>query len=408
MDYDNEFISSLLQLTEKEEILNTFRLVPNKYIHGTEQKAYDFIKKYYVKSKGKLPTVKAVKQEFPILSFSEKVDDIHFYVDKLAVRVKYNLLADSFPKMANALSSRNTDIEQVEEMLYSLVRKMGELNLQEATTVKTGLGERKRKYLEAKRNKGKIGYQLGVGRIDKHLGGIKDEMFVIMGKVGVGKTYLALMFVVNIWLEHKIPIVIITNELSTDVVKSRIDAIIGHFSYSKYRKGQLSKKEELTLKNLGKIYDELTDIHVISGAGKSVSEIEYEILAINPALFVVDGLYLTDMGYNDQYKNTMEASRAYQRLIKRHRIPGILTTQMMDGDVTKYARAIQEDADIVLRMEQPDALKLQKVMELGFTKVREEDDKLLAYLHWDFETMDFSEDPDAKNRDEVFEKEFLI
>ena len=284
-----------------------------------------------------------------------------------------------------------------------MAQKTADINIVRSSTVKGGLGERRRRYNEAKYNKGKIGFQLGVKRIDNHLGGLRDEMLIIMGVVGVGKTYLALMFTVNIWLEHKVPVVIITNELSDDAIKGRIDSIVGGFSYSKYRKGKLDESDELTLESLNEIYSDLPELHVISGAGKSVAEIEYEMLAIKPAMFMVDGLYLTDMGYNDQFKNTMEASRAYQRLIKKHKLPAILTTQMMEGNQTKYARAIQEDADIVLKLFRSQAMIEEDKMELGFTKIREEDPNISAWLNWDFVNSNFSE-TDWESRDEMYEE----
>ncbi len=405
MDMDNEFLCSLLETSNRDEILDTFRTIPADYIQGLERKAYNFIKKYFIQSKGKLPTLKAVSEKFPTITFNnQKIDAIHYYREELMSRVKYDLFTDSVANLQNLLLDKN--IEKAESILFDLVQETGSLNLNTASTVRTGLSQRKEAYINAKRNKGKIGFQLGVSKIDDHLGGLRDEMFVIMGKVGVGKTYLGLMFTIHIWTQHKVPVVIVTNELSTDAIKGRIDSLVAGFPYKRYRLGQLTTEEEVSLLNLKEVYKDLPELHVISGAGKTVSEIEYEILSLDPAMFFVDGLYLTDMGYNDQTKNTMEASRAYQRLIKRHKIPGLLTTQMMAGDVTKYARAIQEDADIVLKLLQPDSMRDIKVMELGFTKIREADVKLEAWLNWDFEKSDFSE-TDASNRNEAHEKEYL-
>lgn len=401
MDIDNLFVNALLR-AGSEEVRDILRRVPPEMVQGMERTTYKFLRSFFKNSKGSLPSKQAVRAKFPDFVLQRPKDTLHFYIDELRERSRYEALTDALTEAQNHLFQK--DVASAEESIHSLRAKLGTLDIIEADTIRTGFRTRVEAYKIAKKNKGVIGFQTRIPSIDKRIAGLQDEVFVIMGKQGVGKTYTALLLACNLWPQIGAPLVIVSNELSKRKVATRIDSIMGKFSASRYRRGQLTKVEERRLVELPKLYKNLPELHIIPGRGKSVDEIEDEMIAIEPALFVVDGVYLTDMGFNDRYKNTMEASAAYQGITKKMNIPGIFTTQMI-GDETKYARAVQEDADIVLKMFQSDAMHIDKLMGFQFMKIREEDAELKFHMRWDFDTWTF-EEVDIDVPDEGAEHEF--
>lgn len=402
MNLDLNFVNAVLDIRDKDLLLSAFKKVPPNYIKSPiERKVYKFIRKYYSDTKGKLPSIKAVKLKFNSFERVKVEDHITFYVQELNNRIKYYAITDGVTSISNVLLE-SKDIEKAEGLYYEIGRKLGEYNLTETATILSTLDDREARYESIKNDKGLLGYQTGLKVIDDKIGGIVSEMVVILGAVGVGKTFFLLKLLANIWHQLEAPIVCVSNELPDDIIYGRLDAFMGNFPYGDYKRGALSEENEKKLKGLKNLYKNYHDLHVVNGAGKSVDEIEYEILSLEPSLIIVDGLYLTDMGKNDQFKDTVAASRAYQRMLKKYNIPGFFTSQITNDDQAKYARAISEDADIVLKLSQPPALMALKKMKVEALKVREAENKIETFLNWDFDKWDFSE-TDLGEREEAYE-----
>lgn len=390
MNLDKSFISLLIQENNKEFFKKAIKLVPPSLLADKEKQIYQFILNYYKETKGSLPSKVVIQNEFKDYKLYKNVTDkIEYFANKLKERKEYNLLTTAISSIGNTLISK--DLNKAKELYREYAYKLGETDIETITTIKSTLINRQKEYLDAKRNKGKIGYYVGIPTLDKHLGGISKEFIILIGRQGVGKTFLSLMMICSIWKEVNNPILIVSNEMPINEIYKRIDAIISGINYSRYRKGLLFEEEEVKLKNLKKIYGSLPDLYVINGAGKSAYEIEYDIVAINPSIVLIDGIYLTDMGKNDFVADTIAASRAYQRMNKKYSIPIIATSQMSNDKGTKYARALQEDADIVLSMFQNQHLKDANMMRLFFYKLRNDNSDVEMFIKWDFDKWDFGE-----------------
>ena len=391
MNIDALFISSILKEKSAEKFRLAVKKISNDKLIGIEKTVYQFIKDYYRQSDGKIPSVKAVRTKFPEVELIQPNDSIEFYMDELLNREKYDKLTTANTAIQNKLF--NKDINGAIEELKKLNSAIGKIAVEDSTTVRSNFGERIKSYLNAKRNDGKIGWQTGFEAIDTHIGGLSDEYMVIMGSRGVGKSFLSLMIGKNIWVQMTAPVFLVTNEIPAKKMGMRLDTITSEVSYSKYRKGLLDSKDEKKIKKLSEMYKILPEFYMTNGAGKSVDDIEFEIMSVDPkpGLLLVDGLYLTDMGFKGEYENTAAASRAYQRLKQKLGIPLIVTTQMTADYQTKYARAIEEDADIVFYLKQRPEYRDLKRMELIFPKIRDEDSYLKLQLNWNFEKWDFSQ-----------------
>lgn len=395
MNLDKSFISLIIQENNPEFFKKAIKLVPPSLLSDKEKQIYEFILNYYRETKGSLPSKTVILNEFKEYKLYKNITDkIEYFANKLKERKEYNLLTTAISTIGNSLISK--DLEKAKEIYREYAYKLGETDIETVTTVKSTLIERQKEYLDAKKNKGKIGYYVGIPTLDKHLGGINKEFIILMGRQGVGKTFLSLMMVCSIWKEVNSPVLIVSNEMPVNEIYKRIDAIVTGINFSRYRKGLLTKEEEVKLKNLKKMYNNLPDLYVINGAGKSAYDIEYDIVAINPSIILIDGIYLTDMGKNDFVSDTIAASRAYQRINKKYSIPIIATSQMANDKGTKYARALQEDADIVLSMFQNQHLKDANLMRLFFYKLRNDNSDVEAFIKWDFDNWDFGESENSE------------
>jgi len=401
MDIDGLFLSKLL-LSEKEKLMDAVKNVPVNFLQGEERLAYKWFLKYFRESKGFIPSPKALISKFPNINLVKPKDTLDFYVVELRDRNDYQMLTEGNTRIQNSLFNR--DIQTAKDEYRKLGLSLAKNELISVSTVRSNFTERKKKYVENKRLKGKIGYQTGLDAIDTHIGGLVDEMFVIMGRRGVGKTFMLLIMLTNLWKQMNGPLAIITNEISVLKMQGRIDSIMGKFSYSKYRKGLLNNDESKKFINLKDVYLKLPELYVINGAGKAVEQIEMELMAIEGLKGIAcDGLYLTDMGKTDEFSNTLAASRSYQQLLQRLGLFGLFTTQMTPTNETKYARAIEEDADMVLKMYRSENMKDSGLMGFEFMKIREEDDDVKFLMDWNFDDWIFRQHISEANKEALID-----
>ena len=399
MNIDKALVSLIIEKQDKNLFKNAIKIIPVDFLEGEEREVYKWIIDYYRSSKGILPSKTALKIQFPKFSLYKNVNDsVEFFAEKLKERKDYQIFSKYITNIGNSIFAQ--DLEKAKIQYRELGQKLSQYEVEDKiSSIKETLIERHKNYLRVKKNQGKIGLSVGIPTIDKHIGGLSKEFFIIAGRQGIGKTFLTLFMSCAFWKETDRPILIVSNEMPTQEIYSRIDSIMANINASKYRKGQLNKEEEKRLRDLTKIYEQLPDLYVINGAGMSAFDVEYEIVALNPSLLVIDGIYLTDMGKNDFVADTIAASRAYQRINKKYSIPIIATSQLSKDNSTKYARALQEDADIVLSMFQNNHLKDLNLMRLYFNKIRYESSDVEAYINWNFDSWDFGEVEDYEGID---------
>ena len=399
MNIDKALVSLIIEKQDKNLFKNAIKIIPVDFLEGEEREVYKWIIDYYRSSKGILPSKTALKIQFPKFSLYKNVNDsVEFFAEKLKERKDYQIFSKYITNIGNSIFAQ--DLEKAKIQYRELGQKLSQYEVEDKiSSIKETLIERHKNYLRVKKNQGKIGLSVGIPTIDKHIGGLSKEFFIIAGRQGIGKTFLTLFMSCAFWKETDRPVLIVSNEMPTQEIYSRIDSIMANINASKYRKGQLNKEEEKRLRDLTKIYEQLPDLYVINGAGMSAFDVEYEIVALNPSLLVIDGIYLTDMGKNDFVADTIAASRAYQRINKKYSIPIIATSQLSKDNSTKYARALQEDADIVLSMFQNNHLKDLNLMRLYFNKIRYESSDVEAYINWNFDSWDFGEVEDYEGID---------
>jgi replicative DNA helicase len=296
--------------------------------------------------------------------------------------------------MQNQLFSM--DLAKAEKSLQDLRIGLSEVQMADSETVDASLEERIALYERTKANEGVIGVQTGFEFFDKVVGGIRTEYIGIIGTSGVGKTYFFLRVAMNYAAQVDGCILIVTNEMSVEDISTRCDSIVGEFSATKYREGRLNAEEESRLRQLSSLYTQMGKVHVISGAGKSIDDIELEMIRLEPAAVFIDGVYLSVETGKDLFKDTMIASRKIQALTKKYKTPFIGTFQFnADGDIA-YAKSVRQDVDILLKIYQSQAMLMNvpPLMGFEFLKTRMARNGAKGLNVWDFENWNFEEIPE--------------
>ena len=180
--------------------------------------------------------------------------------------------------------------------------------------------------------------------------------------------------------------------------------MLGDLVEEKFREGalQLQKQEGIYL--IGGDFDITID---------SISAVVEES---SPDMVLVDGLYLVRAGGHDRREVVSNAIDDFKRLAKRMAIPVICSTQL-NREVSRNAlKAHAENigitdvigwsADYIFALLQSDDMRLEKIMKFMPLKMREGDGKEF-FVHWDWDTPDFSEvaEPDKEFKDEGFKDE---
>lgn len=153
------------------------------------------------RSRGTIPSKAVVEARFPDFEwFRPKERDIPILIDQLKQRRKWKSLLDIIDTAATEAGTP----ENVDDALQSLqgaVNRLAASNGTNSHLVDLFDGATAQKMLrEIKQRKfgGGLGMPTGLKRIDQQLGGMmKGRMIVVVGRPGLGKSWLNLLFVAN-------------------------------------------------------------------------------------------------------------------------------------------------------------------------------------------------------------------
>jgi len=196
MSYNVEvgFISKLLQTKDILSVKDS--QITLEYFSGESKAAYQFIQDS-VLSNGEVPTVRVFQRKFPRYTL-ETVDvegeitvgteeNLKFWCDELRKKKKHNSLADSVTRVAELLSSYNTDdayseLKQVISYVETEITETSDVDLTKNTE------DRIQSYLKRKENRGMRGIPTGFSHLDNILKGLeKETLTTIIALTGVGK-----------------------------------------------------------------------------------------------------------------------------------------------------------------------------------------------------------------------------
>lgn len=236
-----------------------------------------------------------------------------------------------------------------------------------------------------------ISIPTGVYRFDKMCGGIMRKEFGVIGGIpGVGKTVGLINFALHAW-ESGNNVMIVSGEMSKDLLEFRIDSNLTGIESMKFRNGALDdddiKKWGTTIKKYKSLNSNYLYIKTYPRKF-TLDNIERDLCMVQDEsgkkidMLCVDYLNIIDnkgMRGNKEWSSQADIVWDFKGLISDYNLVGWTAGQVKDEayekelyelDDFKYARAIGETAPVVIALIQSERDKLEGRMKLQVLKMR--------------------------------------
>ncbi len=221
-------------------------------------------------------------------------------------------------------------------------------------------------------NRGELrGIPTGFHDLDQYLSGLqKSDLVIVAARPSVGKTTLALDIARQAALNHGVPTVIFSLEMSTQQLVDKMLAAQSKVNAWNLRTGNLSAESEFS-----KIRDSLdklsrAPIFIDDMAGNSIVRMRSVCRRIRAehglGLIIVDYLQLmsTSKNYDSMVNQVTEISRSLKGLAKEFNVPVIAISQLSRAVESRGGRprlsdlrdsgSIEQDADVVMFLHRED------------------------------------------------------
>ena len=261
---------------------------------GDEKDLFLFVKKHAM-GYAKLPereTVESWAKEETTSIPSEVPEPPKYYFDKLEHRnLKLNLLR----AMKSAEEVRQDDPV---ESLSSLTSSIIELNTTARRTRLINFSEDGGKvvhseFVKAHNMDENYGLKFGWPTFDKMSGGLGGgDVVTIVGRPGMGKTYMALHGMIHAW-HQGMTTLFVSMEMKTTPIVQRVAAMATNTSINELKSGQVASKKYKGMMNvLGSMNGE-HGMWIADGAlSATVEDLQMLARQLQPDLLIVDGAYL--------------------------------------------------------------------------------------------------------------------
>lgn len=248
-----------------------------------------------------LPTIETVKSKFEELEVMDELEALPYLVDEIKknkVLVEYRpILTKSAELLANgrvfeAVTKMRTDIENLNRVYTSKISRYDWVK---------DAPSRFETYMEEHNKEGLVGISTGIEQLDELTGGwVNDDLALIAGRLGEGKSLLSLFFAYNAWVSFAVknikqPIVFISTEMPETQLAYRLDTMRSHFSNRALAQGKLDNPEDYKdyLLELEKKDNSFIILTEESNGSKPFTpyDIRRVIESERPGLVAVDQLY---------------------------------------------------------------------------------------------------------------------
>lgn len=152
-------------------------------------------------TRGTVPSKSVVEHRFPDLEwFRPKERDIPILIDQMRQRRKWRAFLDIIDTAATDAGSPDS-VDDALQALQAQVNKLAAAsggNSHLVDLFSEAAAKKMLREIKARRHGGGLGMPTGLKRIDQQVGGmVKGRMIVVVGRPGLGKSWLNLLFVAN-------------------------------------------------------------------------------------------------------------------------------------------------------------------------------------------------------------------
>lgn len=394
--------------------LSKYKIKPNLF--RAEKPLFDFIIRHY-SAHNTMPNEEVIRRSVDKnFEAEDPGQPLSYWCSEIVARERVHIAHKASNEGVKLLESFDVDgwVQRLATAIFEINSDLGE-----STDVIVDSQERidlvLSRYKERLESGGVAGIELPWEFLTTETGGMQSgDVNVISADTGVGKTWLLILIGLHAWMSGQ-KILLVSKEMSADMIEDRFHSLIGKIPYKLFRQGKL---DEDTYKAL-----EASVQSVCSGNNKrfvivddvqstksGMLDVEAKIREYNPNLLLVDGIYLIsdDTGGEDfDWKSLARVVKALKRVLSKYGIPGVVTTQNKDltnqqrkgktgannaansTNALAYSKEISRIATLIMILYQSREDKAANKMCMFLPKVRE-GENLTVQFNWNFENMDFS------------------
>ena len=267
----------------------------DEMFRGDEEELYGFVKKHAL-GYGKLPSRKTVKKfakekNFSVPAPADIEETPTYYYDKLEHRnLKLNLLKS----MKAAEEHRQDDPKKSLEILTSDII---DLNTHKNRTKLVNISEDAQDIIHAEYTKAVLGEDKGLKfgwpTLDEMSNGLRGgDLISIIGRPGMGKTYMALHGQINAW-HQAYTTLFVSMEMNATPVVQRVAAMYTGTSISELKAGQVASKKYKGMMDLLGTMNGEHGMWIADGRlSVSVEDLIMLCNQLRPDVVYIDGAYM--------------------------------------------------------------------------------------------------------------------
>lgn len=371
------------------------------FLDTTNHAVFSTIVKH-VAQYSQVPTLAAMKADYPTYKFVKVEESYDFLIDKIRQQHALAIIAEGMNVAIEAHDDGAvTDaIAALSEIIQEVATDVP--NTRDVDITTTG-NERLERYRDLAKNPGKLrGVPTGFDSLDRAtLGWQKENLVYFVGPPKAGKSTLLLLCAIAVHALGLKPLVF-TFEMSTDEMAERMDAIRAQVGHSRLRSGSLTKEEWKRLTRFLHSFENSQEFWFSSDtmASTGLSGIAAKVESIKPDIVFIDGVYLITDEVSGEVNTTTaltNLSRGFKRLAQNKEIPVVATSQVLLWKMDKkkgvttnsigYTSAFAQDGDVLIAVEPTEDDEIQRIKILEARNVG----YLETYVHWDWDKGNFEE-----------------
>lgn len=205
---------------------------------------FEFIRNHYEKYK-QVPDKETFINQFPDFKFFAVTESEKYLIEGIQEEYLYNTTVPILQKVDELLTGENADSRRAVEYLMSKVPVLTRKLNVEAVDLVSQADKRLKSYYDKLENKDKTIIRTGLKELDEIITGwdVQEEMAVITGRTGMGKSWWLFFFLLNA-LKQGIRVGLYSGEMGADKVGYRIDTWMSNISNFKLNKGFKDIKED--------------------------------------------------------------------------------------------------------------------------------------------------------------------
>ena len=378
MAHDNEYRLVSKVIAERHIIPVLEHGIKDDWIIDDDlRRVWKFVREHYANYR-EVPTVVAVKDNFPNFQILKVEDTMDYLIDKMVEFRRNSITRQGVTEVVQKMTMNDHDAALMEMgKVITLVNDQGVIGTTHIDLTRDP--DKRWEEYENIQNSVLLGVPTGFEKIDEATAGLQGgQLITVIAPPKTGKSQIALQMAVNVHKSGMVPM-FQSFEMNNHEQSQRHDSMRAHISNARLRRGKLNPSEETRYKKMLSYMDQAHPFHLVDAVnGLTIDSLLAKAEQLNPDILFVDGVYLM-LDQVTGEANTPQAltniTRGLKRVAQRLNIPIVITTQTLlwkmkggkvSADSIGYSSSFFQDSDVILGLEpveNDDMVRLLKVVQ---------------------------------------------